>query len=85
MAVENGFKRDCGEYLDKCKMITLNGRILISEYMASIDAAYPSIDDPKLVSVSTATGGNGCCWDSYIIDFTGKSVVTVKNFSITMW
>ena len=82
LAVENGFKRDCGEYLDKCKMITLNGRILISEYMASIDAAYPSIDDPKLVSVSTATGGNGCCWDSYIIDFTGKSVVTVKNFNI---
>jgi len=82
LVVKDGFKPDCGQYLTECKLITLNGRVLYSDFIASIDAAYPSIDDPKLVAVSTSTGGNACCWTNDILDFTGKTLITINEFSI---
>src|SRR6516164_8580140 len=44
--------------LDECEVITLNGKKLFSDRYASIDAVYPSLTNPLLVTVGTDRDGS---------------------------
>jgi len=65
--------RDCSQ------AITLNGKKLVSDRYASIDAAYPSLTNPLLVTVGTSSGGNCCRPTSHIIDFTASHPIVIPD------
>ena len=75
-----GIGKECEQYSVTCEIITLNGKKLFSDYQASILAVYPSQSNPLLVTVETRTGGNACCQDDYILDFTTPSLVIIKGY-----
>src|ERR1700688_4116843 len=68
-----GLGKECQQYSMTCEIITLNGKKLFSDYHASILAVYPSQSNPLLVTIETRTGGNACCEENYILDFTTPS------------
>jgi hypothetical protein len=72
---------ECGVALDDCrKLITLNGKKLFSDTYAAIRAVYPSLTNPRLVTVGTDSGGNCACGDkSYIIDFTASRPIIIPD------
>jgi hypothetical protein len=63
----------------ECKVVELNGRVLLHDYLATIDFAYPNQDRPVLVGVTMSTGGNACCWESYLLDLTASTPLVVKQ------
>jgi hypothetical protein len=80
LLTRDGHGKECGEYLDRCQIVALNGRILFADFAAYVSAVYPSQSNPSLVSITTATGGNACCRENYILDFTSPSVSIIKGF-----
>jgi hypothetical protein len=75
LAIRPGTGADCSG----CQGLFLNGTQILRDQYISFNGVYPSPNDPQLVSVSTATGGNICCWEDYIIDFSVKPHLLVKD------
>lgn len=63
----------------ECKVMELAGRILFADWSVSVDGVVPGPGDPKLVFASQWSGGNACCWVSYLIDLTRSEPVVVKS------
>lgn len=76
---------DCGpedmKYGESCTALYLNDKLLFAEHHLSITRAFPSNTNPQLVSIETNTGGNACCDAEYILDFTRKPPLTIKDYS----
>jgi len=75
--------RDCGPKatLDEtCKALYLNDKVILAEHDLGITAVFPSNNNPLLVSIGTWTGGNACCGEDYILDFTKTPPLKLKGF-----
>lgn len=81
LSVKRGSEAECQKQkLGKnCEILDLAGRPLFTDYIVSIDAAFPSPADPKLVFIHHGTGGNSCCYYKYLIDLTRGAPIVVKN------
>lgn len=65
--------------MPECKAVMIGNRILAQNSYASIDRAYPSNTDPKVVVIHTSTGGNACCWRYDLVDFTVSPPLVVQE------
>ena len=74
---------ECGTDLSECKAVEVGGKVIVSDSIASVDAVFPSSGRPQMLSLSTATGGNACCWETYILDVSRSSPILMKHFSFT--
>lgn len=63
---------------EQCQLLEWAGKPLLSEYFVSINSAIPSQSDPKVIFASTSTGGNACCSQDYLIDFTKSKPIVVE-------
>ena len=72
----------CGDYLDKCKAITYNGRTIAKDYIAYINSSYSIDGNVVLISATTSTGGNACCFEDYFIDLSKSTPKTFKDTTI---
>lgn len=68
----------CGD-MGTCKIVQLSGKVLLRDWTATIDFAYPSQGGPRLVGLTMSTGGNACCWQSYFLDLSGTVPLLVKQ------
>ncbi len=62
-----------------CQGLYLNGRQILHEQYVFLTAAYPTFQNPQLVSVSTSTGGNCCLPIPDLLDFSVKPHLTVSE------
>ena len=65
----------------ECQGLYLDDKLLFTDQYVSISNVFPSTTAPRLVHVSTSTGGNACCFSDFIIDFTGRVPLIMKDFS----
>ena len=75
--------RDCGPkatLAETCTALYLNEKVILAEYRLSIGHAFPSANNPQLVSIDTYTGGNACCWENYILDFSKTPPMKINGF-----
>jgi hypothetical protein len=63
-----------------CVALYLNRKQILSDQYITIDSVFPSLKDPKLVSISSSSGGNCCLPTPYILDFSVKPNLTIKDF-----
>jgi hypothetical protein len=47
-----------------------------------LSAVLPSVGSPALLGVETSTGGNGCCWESYIVDVSTANLYAFSGYSL---
>jgi hypothetical protein len=74
---------ECGAdatFATTCTVLYLNDKFLLADNEVTIARAFPSKANPQLVSIDTATGGNHCCRESYIFDFTVKPPLKFKGY-----
>jgi hypothetical protein len=75
---------DCGSqstFAEPCIALYFNDRVLLADNHLDITRVFPSKENPQLVDIETSTGGNGCCWESYILDFTTRPPRIMKGHS----
>ena len=83
LVVRKAIGRDCGPEATlarTCDALYLDDKVVISEYQLTIGPVFPSKRNPILVHVGTFTGGNACCEESYIFDFTNNPPLKVEGF-----
>jgi hypothetical protein len=79
LSIRHGTNIECRDDAPDCKVLGLNGRVLLHDFIVSLAEVIPSASDPKLVMASTANGGS-CCPSSYhILDLTKSPPILVKN------
>lgn len=83
LITRTGTKPECKKHSnsDECQVLDWNGEILLSEYFINIDALLPSKDIPRVLFVTTGTGGNICCTNFYLIDFSyeNPSIIELES------
>ena len=65
-----------------CEVIVLAGKVLFANRLARIEAALPSREAPRLVSVRLHDGGNCCPGTDMLLDFTGPRLLVVEDFGL---
>lgn len=71
---------DCNGYgTGDCSTITLNGKVLFTNWYTSIGKVYPENGTPQLVVVSTHGGGNAVGASHHIIDLTQSPAIIVES------
>ena len=65
-----------------CEVIVLAGKVLFANRLARIEAALPSREAPRLVSVRLHDGGNCCPGTDMLLDFTGPRVRAGGGWSV---
>jgi S1-C subfamily serine protease len=75
LAVLPGKGSDCYS----CEGLFLNGKQLLHNQYVFINGVFPSIKDPKLISVSSDGGGNCCPPTYYLLDFSRRPHLTVEG------
>ena len=60
------------------RVLDLDGRALLTDYHMRIDFVFPSEQDPKIVIASQDTGGNACCWENHLLDFTQAQPIVIE-------
>ncbi|WP_306591342.1 TIGR02281 family clan AA aspartic protease [Geothrix sp. 21YS21S-4] len=63
------------------KTLTLNGHVLIRDYIIDVYGVFPSEKDPKILFIHNASGGNACCWSDNILDLTGNAPILLKDIA----
>lgn len=84
LVVRETIGRDCGSeatIAETCTGLYLNEQVILAEHGLSIGSAFPSRKNPLLVSVSTWTGGNACCEEDYIFDFTSDPPLKIEGYA----
>jgi hypothetical protein len=61
-------------------VLSLNGKQLLTDAFVKIESVYPSLKNPKLVSISSSSGGNCCPPTPYILDFSVNPPLIMKDF-----
>ncbi len=74
----------CGStsYDTQCSVLFINRKRIAGDYQLSISAVLPSVQHPALIGVDTSTGGNACCWESYLIDVSTSHAYTFSGYSL---
>ena len=65
----------------QCHVVLLGKKVMFKDAYARFVSIYPSKENPRLVEVQTSTGGNACCWENRLIDFTASPPIVVKGVS----
>jgi predicted aspartyl protease len=63
----------------ECMVMDLDGRVLFGDWSVMIDAAFPCLDDPRIVFATQWSGGMSCCATSHIVDFTCAEPILVRD------
>jgi len=82
--VKPGAGPACGgtSYDEQCLVLYIGGKRVAGDYHLSLSAVLPSVGSPALLGVETSTGGNGCCWESYIVDVSTANLYAFSGYSL---
>jgi hypothetical protein len=75
LSVHAGKGTDCFN----CEGLFLNGKQLLHDQYITIEGIYPTSGAPQLVSIAASNGGNCCPPAHYILDFSVKPHIIVKD------
>lgn len=82
--VKPGAGPACGgtSYDEQCLVLYIGGKRVAGDYHLSLSAVLPSVGNPALLGVETSTGGNGCCWESYLVDVSTAQLYAFSGYSL---